>query len=361
MWARRPNPLTEAHTDVLVVGAGPAGASAAWCVARAGWHVVLVEARAQVGVPMQCAEFLPAAPGRLVADDAGVQTTQVLGTSLPSGQVTRLAAPGRMIDRPRFDQALAARAVDAGAVLRTATRCVAVAEGGRRVVVRQNGGVSNWRCKLLIAADGPTSSVARRLGLPPLRTLHSRQYRVRLRHPLHETRVWLSAAFPGGYGWLFPRGEEANLGVGVERSSGVDLRAVLDDFHHGLCAIGLVDEAVLSRTGGRIPVGGLRSPVVHGRVLFAGDAAGLAHPVTGAGIAPAVHAGELAGDAAVRFLAGEAQALRDYAGELEDCYGSALRHACARREAMLEAWREGRFDDAAARRGWVVFPEYFAA
>ncbi len=352
---------TERDADVLVVGAGPAGASAAGVAAAAGLRVSLVEARREVGLPVQCAEFVPAALREGAVDAARVQSVTTLGTTLPSGQAARIAAPGHMIQRARFDQALARAAVAAGAELRTGTRCVAL--DPRRGWARLRGREDETRTgfRVLIAADGAGSAVARLAGLPAQPVIHTRQYRVSLCAPLRETRVWLSAAFPGGYAWLFPKGGEANLGVGMDKAAGGDLRAALDSLHAQLHAEGRVGADILARTGGPIPVGGLREPLVTGRILFAGDAAGLAHPVTGAGIATAVESGRLAGEAAVRHLGGAAQALDDYAEEIEACFGASLRRACARRAEMRAAWRAGRFDDAAARRGWVVFPEYFAA
>ena len=178
---------------------------------------------------------------------------------------------------------------------------------------------------------------------------------------MSDTRVWLSNAFPGGYGWLFPKGKVANLGIGVDKGYGVDLKDALDQFHTELCETGLIGDTIYSRTGGLIPVGGLRAQLAYQNILFAGDAAGLTHPITGAGIAPAVLSGSLAGEAAAQFLAGENNALADYAEEIRDCFADALQRACQRRLAMQASWRRASLDDAAGRQGWVAFPEYFAA
>jgi digeranylgeranylglycerophospholipid reductase len=84
-------------------------------------------------------------------------------------------------------------------------------------------------------------------------------------------------------------------------------------------------------------------------VLLAGDAAGLANPVTGAGIAAAVHSGRLAGQAAA------ARAAEDYEEELEHVYRAALERALARRRELLES----KLEKAALRRGWIAYPEYW--
>ncbi|MEJ5211656.1 MAG: hypothetical protein WHV61_09535, partial [Burkholderiales bacterium] len=117
-----------------------------------------------------------------------------------------------------------------------------------------------------------------------------------------------------------------------------------------------VAPTILRRTGGAIPVGGLRARLAVGRVLFAGDAAGLTHPVTGAGIAAAVISGERAGAAAADWLAGRTRALEDYEAELRDTFGVSLARAVTRRRGLWQAARRG---DAEFRRGWTAFPEYF--
>jgi flavin-dependent dehydrogenase len=117
---------------------------------------------------------------------------------------------------------------------------------------------------------------------------------------------------------------------------------------------------ILGRTGGPIPVGGLRERLAVGNVLFAGDAAGLTHPVTGAGIAAAVISGEAAGAAAARSLAGDTAALAGYEEDVRDQFETALARAVARRRWMMNRLA-GAHADATQRRGWIAFPEYFEA
>jgi flavin-dependent dehydrogenase len=90
-------------------------------------------------------------------------------------------------------------------------------------------------------------------------------------------------------------------------------------------------------------------------VLLAGDAAGLANPVTGAGIAAAVESGRLAGEAAARIVAGHRGAAPDYEDELAQLYGAALGRALSRRRELLERAPTR----AALRRGWIAYPEYW--
>jgi flavin-dependent dehydrogenase len=116
--------------------------------------------------------------------------------------------------------------------------------------------------------------------------------------------------------------------------------------------LGRVSREILYLTGGAIPVGGMLKPwgVLGGSaVLLAGDAAGLANPVTGAGIAAAVHSGRLAGQAAAT---GE---FEQYEEELEDVYGASLERALHRRRELLSSIPE----KSVLRRGWIAYPEYW--
>lgn len=345
-----------AAVDVLVVGCGPAGASAAAAAAARGLSVLVIERRHRVGLPVQCAEFIPL-PLAGLAQGAQAVRQRIVGmhTCLPSGTWFRADLPGLMIDRARFDQGLAARAVAAGARLATGTLLAGLEESTGVATLRNGAGLRVVHFGALIAADGPHSTVARLLGVPPLATLATRQYTVPLCTPGADTEVWLSDTYFGGYAWLFPRGREAHVGLGMEGSPR-QMKDALDALHARLARAGRVAPTILRRTGGAIPVGGLRERLAVGRVLFAGDAAGLTHPVTGAGIAAAVISGERAGAAAADWLAGRTRALEDYEAELRDTFGVSLARAVTRRRGLWQAARRG---DVEFRRGWTAFPEYF--
>lgn len=349
--------MIPASVDLLVVGCGPAGASAAAAAAARGLAVLVVERRREVGAPVQCAEFIPL-PLAAEARGPGIvqQPVRGMNTCLPSGAWHHHAAPGLMIDRAAFDQALAAKAVAAGARMAPATALLALDAAGGKARLAHAGGVAEVAFRLLIAADGPRSTVARLMGLAPLPVIATRQYTVPLGGAGEDTDIWLGDAYRGGYAWLFPRGRVANLGVGMAAGA-PELKAALDTLHDTLVRKGRVARQVLRATGGPVPVGGLRPELVAGRVLFAGDAAGLAHPVSGAGIAAAVASGRLSGAAAAGWLGGRPGALAGYAEEIRDVFGPGLARALARRAAL---WSAPARNDADFRRGWVAFDEYFA-
>lgn len=352
------------RVDVLVAGLGPAGGSAAAHAAERGLAVLGIEKNCRIGEPVQCAEFIPMPLSRY-AQPSGVLVQAITGmkSTLPSGTTVATDFAGLMIDRARFDRAIAQRAEEAGARLWLQSRLYDLDVHSRVARVRTPDGDAAIHYEVLVAADGPGSTVAARMGLPALKVVGTRQYTVPLHVPCADTDVWLSDEFPGGYGWLFPKGEVANVGLGADRRFEEDLKAPLDRLHRHLVHNGIVGAEILARTGGPIPVSGLRARLVEGRVLFVGDAAGLTHPITGAGIAAAVISGERAGQAAAEFLGGEGeQSLAEFEEDLRDQFEETIRRALERRAFLDRHWRTpAAHDDAVMRRGWIAFEEYFAA
>ena len=345
--------------DVLVVGMGPAGARAAATAAAAGCRVLAVDRRPAPGEPVQCAGFVPRPLAGYVPEGALCQRVHRMETVLPSGRVETTPFEGLMVDRAAFDRGLLECSAAAGAVLRSGTALTGLEPERREARLEGGGGEERVGYRVLVAADGPRSGVRRALGRSRLPALAACQITVALAAPSEATRVWLGPQAPGGYGWLFPRGGIAYLGAGVDRRYGVSPKAAVAALHARLHAAGTVGGEVLARTGGAVPAGGAAELATQD-VLFAGDAAGLTHPVSGAGIAAAVASGEAAGRAAAAFVAGEAGAPAAYAEQMHELFGPGLSRAVDRRVEMAPAWAgTGPEADAAARRGWIAFPEHY--
>lgn len=334
------------RADILVLGLGPAGASAARAAAQRGRRVVALERKRKAGIPVQCAEFVPA---MIDAEVAGAvrQRIEAMATFVEDEAADlQPDFPGQMLDRAAFDAGLVARAAQAGADCRLDRRVIRIAKDG--TVHLADGG--RLRARVIVGADGPRSQAGRAIGSVNTDLVETRQVTVPLRQPHAATDIFLSADMPGGYGWLFPKGGVANLGAGVVPAHRGCLKRILERLHASLGD--RVGREILATTGGVIPVGGMLQP--WGRledtlVLLAGDAAGLANPVTGAGIAAAVQSGRLAGEAAA---SGAALA---YQEELEDLFEAALARALRRRRELLERVPT----KAALRRGWIAYPEYW--
>lgn len=350
------------RVDVMVIGLGPAGGAAAAAAAKAGLSVLAVERKREIGMPVQCAEFIPL-PLSGYAQAAGVLVQRIAGmkTFLPSGAMEQSVFPGLMIDRAAFDQALAREAETHGAHLLLDSRLRRLDVASGQAVIETPAGEQTIAYRLLVAADGPHSTVAAALGLPALEAVQTRQYTVPLRRPHADTDIWLSDAYPGGYAWLFPKGKVANLGVGMDKQLSGDMKAPLDSLHRQLVEEGLVGNEILTRTGGAIPVSGMRDRLIVGNILFVGDAAGLTHPVTGAGIAAAVVSGQCAGEAAAAWVGGEQEALGEFEQDLRDQFGTTLERAVAKRQWLKSLWGTSAAQcDEMHRQGWIAFPEYFS-
>jgi digeranylgeranylglycerophospholipid reductase len=353
--------------DVLVVGAGPAGSSAAQAAAEGGASVLVVERKPVVGVPVQCAEFLP----RRVAMDLRLPKAaiaqDVVGTitHLPAGEATSRKNPGCILNREVADALLAERAVEAGAILMTSTKANTLAQdpdGTIRVELEGMDGQavpSSVTASLMVGADGPQSLVGQQVGATNTRKVVAHQVTVDLHDPVDETEVYLHPTYKGGYGWLFPKGDLANIGVGVDRALGGDPKAALQ---HLIGTLGDRIGEVRRTTGGLIPVNG-PLPGVHGNVLLAGDAAGHTHPITGGGIHQAVEAGRLAGEAAAARTTGEVDGLDGYETAFGSLFQIHLGRAVARRHELEKAWAGVEGDPKAwerlARRTWIGYKEYY--
>ncbi|HKJ87278.1 MAG TPA: NAD(P)/FAD-dependent oxidoreductase [Gammaproteobacteria bacterium] len=350
--------------DVLVVGIGPGGGSATRAPPAAAARVLAVDRRREVGQPVQCAEFLPNPmlrhgnlPGVLVQKITGMQTF------LPSGHREESDFPGLMIDRGNLDRAVAEEAGAAGAELRLETRLITLDPETGRARLKGPEGEYQVSARVVIGADGPHSPVAQAAGLPPQKTVHTRQHSLPLLDAYADTDIFLSPDFPGGYGWFFPKGEVANVGLGIDRRFGTDLGGPLEELIAQLAERGIVEDRLLSRTGGSIPVGGLRAMVHGGPVLLVGDAAGLTHPITGAGIPAALISGDRAGEAAAEYLEdGDPEALADFEEDVRDQFETSVTRGVERREELERIWgRPEAATDEPHRRGWIAFSEYFCS
>jgi flavin-dependent dehydrogenase len=321
---------------------------------------------------VQCAEFVPALIGSEVAALAASvrQRIAAMETYVDDDPPdVRAPFPGQMLDRAAFDAALVADARDAGADCRyaAAVRSLGVdsdasAAAGTGAVARLATGAT-IRARVIVGADGARSLAGRAIGCANAALVETRQVTVPLRVAHEATDIFLAPGIRGGYGWLFPKGACAHVGAGVDPAERAALKGIVDGLHAMFAGQGRVGREVLALTGGAIPVGGMVGPrgtLGASDVLLAGDAAGLANPVTGAGIAAAVHSGMLAGAAAAAIAAGAAAAASAFEGELRELFCGALGRALARRLELSRAAAKGA-TKAALRRGWIAYPEYWAA
>lgn len=294
-----------AEFDVIVVGAGPIGGATAETLAQASLRVLLVEEHPQVGLPNHCSGLVSPRTLKLagVAEEAvGLARFSHARVWGPGGKTLELRSGSAQviaIDRPRFDQMLAERAVHAGAVVLLGARACRFerVEGGVRVEAQTENGSRHFWAPLLIGADGANSRVARWLGrkheneiIPAFKADIAFQGKG---PDTVEIFVGNSVA-PGLFGWIIPtRDGTARIGVGASKSPRRCFEAFLDLVRHRCGAFGVHEK----RTA-LLPLGPARD-FVGDRVLLVGAAARQTKPTTGGGLYFGLRAAELAAATAI--------------------------------------------------------------
>jgi digeranylgeranylglycerophospholipid reductase len=347
---------------VAVIGAGPAGSTAAQAIAASGMEVLLVDKKSEIGSPVQCGGFLPEAfeleklmpranlPEALreIPERYILHRTQLQRIYSPSGDHKQFAVAGRVLDRRAYDRYLAARAASAGARVLPATRA-RLEEGMVQLSGHFNGKI---RPQIVIGADGPHSIVSRAMGNPIQETGICLEYEMAdVNIDANAAEMYFSAHYaPGGYAWIIPLGQDmANVGVGVRASymAGQKLPVILDRFirEHPIAAEKLAGGEVLAVMRGLVPSGGTSGVIQKGNVLLAGDAAGHVMATSGGGIPLAVVAGRIAGEAAIAQLRGE-MALTNYASRIREEFGIQLSRSVKIRKMVDLAMKSDRFMNA---------------
>ena len=284
--------------DVAVIGAGPAGSTAAYRLAAAGARVLLVDKATFPrdkpcggGVTMRAARLLPFSIDPVVEDV--IERVECRLAFGPRFERHARAPLAFMTQRRRLDHFLLQRAAEAGAEVREGVTVDPRELDADTVVVAD--GCNGTSAKLLGLAGEVVHGVALEANYPrEERFAHAMTLEI--------------ASVPGGYGWIFPKGDHVNVGVGGWESEGPHLRAHL----RRMCeAYGIDPEAAADTRGYRLPMRTPATVLVRGNAAAIGDAAGLVDPFSGDGMYEAFLSAKLAADA---ILAGD---LTSYAAGVE--------------------------------------------
>jgi geranylgeranyl reductase len=297
--------------DVVVVGGGPCGATAAQDLARSGHKVAMLDRDGRI---KPCGGAIPP---RLIRD-FDIPDSQIVarvGTARmisPSGRAVDIAIENGfvgMVDREHFDEFLRRRATEAGATRLTGTYVGVNRDGVRPKVVyrdKASGETVEIETSLIIGADGARSNVARTevpggstipyviayheiIKAPPATEIYD---------PARCDVVYDGRISPDFYGWVFPHGETASIGMGTG-IDGVDLKRATAALR---AASGLADCETIRREGAPIPLKPLDRWDNGRDVVLAGDAAGVVAPSSGEGIYYAMVGGQVAASACSAML-----------------------------------------------------------
>jgi len=296
--------------DVAVIGAGPAGSTAAYRLASAGARVLLVD-RASFprdkpcggGVTLRAARLLPFSLEPVVEDRVDrVECRLGYGPRF----VRHVGEPlALMTQRRRLDHFLLEQAARAGADVRDGVKVADVRENALTVDGEEIA------AGVVLGADGCNGSSARALGLGD-NIVHGVALEANVPHDARYTGAMVLelGVVPGGYGWIFPKGDHLNVGVGGHASEAPRLRDHLAE----LCNKHCIDPETATDTRGyRLPMRRPDSALARGTAAVIGDAAGLVDPFSGDGMYEAFLSAQLAAEAALDVLAGRAPGLEPYA------------------------------------------------
>ena len=308
--------------DVIVAGGGPAGSSAARECARRGLSVVLAD-KAEFprdkpcggGVTIRCSRMLPFDLSPVSERDITSVRFTVPGATVEKHATSTLTY---LTQRRVLDTFLLERAEEAGVRILQRSAVRAVTDDGTKFTV--SAGSENLRARYLIAADGANGVTARLAAIPAPRWRGIALEGNITADPLPSRwRRTIGVDFGhirGGYGWLFPKGDHVNIGLGGWSGSGPTLRNRLDRLVRWY---GFKPEDLWNVRGHPLPVRRPGAPVASGRVLLVGDAAGFLDPFTGEGIFAAIWSGRSAAEHIAGGADGdEGDAATAYAREVQD-------------------------------------------
>ncbi len=302
------------HYNVAIVGGGPAGTTAARFAASGGASVILLEKDREIGVPVRCAEGI-SEEGLTKYVDINpnwiASTITDFGFISPSGKMVVFQSPtiGYILRRHLFDHSLAELASDMGAEIYTKAYVHGLIRSGSKTTLylRYIGVETEIEADIMIAADGIESRIAHLAGiktkLSPKDIEPSAQMQLANidvnpnRGDFYLSHNWA----PGGYVWVFPKGERtANVGLGINGKYAGNKSSL--EYLRDFVAEKFPTAAVLTTTAGGVPVAKVLDKLVADGLMVIGDAAHQVNPLTGGGISTAMAAGKMAGSVAASAI-----------------------------------------------------------
>lgn len=313
--------------DVAIVGAGPAGLTLALDLEHK-LKVLLFDKKPEPHNLVACAEWVPPnMPVQAVTD------TVAMETFYGDKHISRDFA-GKIIDRQSWQkgmlESLTQTTVNLGLPVEKVEE--------NKIITKKD----TFEADIIIGADGPLSVVRKSLGLPVAPAMPAINVKMKLVKNLNRTLIHFSDTIEKGYGWVFPKGDMANVGVGATSK----ISDALESYKSFLIQNGIIQSGETQRTAGMIPLYGF-SPFASDNCVMVGDAAGLTDPLTGAGIFQAWDSAKIL--AAVLL---EDKPLSEYLKRLKIAYGSFLARRMAKRKILEDNW--GNLEKA-VEESWVSF------
>ena len=318
--------LMEVKTDVLVIGAGPAGSIAAREASKNGVKTLIIDKKSEIGTPKRCAEgILKSTLDELeIKPDKRWITKEITGIEIVAPNNKKLILDqnnfelpdtGYILERKVFDKHLVMDAIRYGSkvMVKTKANQIERIDDGFLVYANNLGKEIKIFTKIIIAADGSESKIGRKAGLKSNTMLDNMasciQYEmvnVEMDESEH-VKIHIGTICPGGYIWIFPKGDDiANVGLGVLKShTDKTAKYHLDSFVQTNRYVSNA-QCIEMNVGGD-PIGGLLDDRYADNIMIIGDAAGFVDPLTGDGIRTAMLSGKYAG-----IVASKSIKMKDY-------------------------------------------------
>ena len=338
--------------DVVVIGAGPAGAVTSRIVSMAGFRVLLIEKNETCRSP--CAGYIGNTINLEPVDDAIIQSgITKMRVYFPDMTFHDFQLNGFVVDRHLFDMGLVSRSQVSGTQVRWNSPVTEIISGEVKFRNEKASG------RIIVGADGVFSKTASFMGMEKQRFAACAQYHLKGIQPFSQTcEIFFNTEYaPGGYIWIYPTGKDsAKVGVGV---TGFNPRMYLDKFIEYCDVSGRLNGTKIECITGALPIGGLREKLVSGNILLVGDSAGMADPITGAGIHNAILAGEVAGKTIIDALErDDIELLSNYEMRIRRLLGMPLGRSLEKRKKMDTCSNNELLQDHLPEL-WVTFKKYW--
>lgn len=322
--------------DLIVVGGRIAGSTASLFASKGGLDVLMIERMQEIGNPVQCGEATTKDTFKTldIKPSKKYVCSKIDGVDFitPNSKQFRIMGndlygfmDGYVLDRKIFDKELAIESAKAGTdiYLKTTVKDLIIKDGVvKGVKAKHLGKLLEIKADIVIGADGLESNIARMAGLKTYNEVGDvgscAQYEmVGLDVDPNYLQIHFGDIAPGGYGWIFPKGNDvANVGLGVVNSEKPAYHYLKEFIKH-------LDATPVELNIGGIPISGPIEKTYSSGLMVVGDAAGHADPMNGAGIQNTVICSRIAGEVAVDAIENEDVSM-EYLKRYEDLWNSAI-------------------------------------
>jgi digeranylgeranylglycerophospholipid reductase len=347
--------------DVIIVGGGPAGTTAARYAAMGGAKVLVLEKDREIGVPVRCGEAVDhegLAP--FIEPDKKFVAAEIRNFKLiaPDGTAVKpnIEGVGYVLDRKVFDYELARIAADEGAEIVTKAYVDGIERNDSSVTgvtAQYHGRQLKLKSKVVIGADGVESRVGRWAGIDTTVSMHDMESAAQVTAANVDVEqdtcyFYFGEKYaPGGYLWVFPKGNKtANIGLAVaaDRSKQKHALKFLEEFMDEM----FPHASVLTKLAGGVPCAETLDKITMPGLMLIGDAAHQVNPVSGGGIISGMIAGKMAGTVAARIVKeNDMGLLGDYEKEWQESLGT-RHHRYYKIKKVIYKFRDSELNSIAA-------------